>query len=381
MLPFLDLRAANALHAAGFLRDARALFRDAAFIGGPAVETFERAFTAACGARHGLAVSSGTDALRLALAARGIGPGDEVIVPAFTFPGTAGPVLLAGATPVFADVRGTDATLDAHAVARAVTRRTRAVIAVHLFGHAADLGALRDAMGPRVTLIEDAAQAHGGLWRGRPLGGIGDFGCFSFYPTKNLGGAGDGGFVTARTARDATRLRRLRDHGQDRRFHPLEAGFNARLDALQALLLARKLPSLHAGNAKRARLAERYLRGLAALGGHADAPVPLLPESDGRSAWHAFVVRAPRRAALMRALTARGIGHQVYYPAALPDLPAYRAITGSARASSRTSSKRGADAWPVARALARQCLALPLHPDLRARDVDAVVAAVAESLR
>lgn len=366
-LPFLDLRAANAPYVAGFLRDARALFRDAAFIGGAAVESFERAFTEACGARHGLAVSSGTDALRLALAARGIGPGDEVIVPAFAFPGIAGPVLHAGATPVFADVRGTDATLDPRAVARAVTGRTRAVIAVHLFGHAADLGALRDAIGPRIALVEDAAQAHGGLWRERPLGGIGDFGCFSFYPTKNLGGAGDGGFITARAARDAARLRRLRDHGQDRRFHPLEAGFNARLDALQAVLLQRKLPGLAAGNRKRARLAERYLRGLAALGGHRHAPVPLLPETDGRSAWHAFVVRAPRRAALMRVLAGRGIGHQAYYPAALPDLPAFRA-------------RKTSDAWPVARALARECLALPLHPGLRMRDVDDVVAAVAAHL-
>src|SRR5690606_24416345 len=206
-VPFLDLYAGNRRVESAFFRDLKALFRRSDFIGGATVETFERAFAAELGAPQCVAVSSGTAALHLSLVAAGIGPGDEVIVPAFTFPGAALPVLHCGARPVFADVNPGDGCLDPESVARLTTKNTRAILVTHLFGHPADLDALqalaRGSRG-RITLIEDAAQAHGGAWRGRALGTFGAFGCFSFYPTKNLGGMGDAGAVLV--DRKSTRL-------------------------------------------------------------------------------------------------------------------------------------------------------------------------------
>ena len=234
-IPFLDLYAGNRRVETAFFRDLKTLFRRSDFIGGPTVETFERAFAADLGAPHCVAVSSGTAALHLSLIAAGIGPGDEVIVPAFTFPGAALPVLHGGARPVFADVNPGDGCLDPASVARVTTKNTRAILVTHLFGHPADLDALqtiaRESRG-RIRLIEDAAQAHGGSWRGRALGTCGAFGCFSFYPTKNLGAWGDAGAILVKTRAHAERLRRLRDHGQGARFRPLEPGFNARMDAV-----------------------------------------------------------------------------------------------------------------------------------------------------
>jgi len=373
-VPFLDLYAGNRRFEAAFFRDLKALFRRSDFIGGATVETFERAFAAELGAPQCVAVSSGTAALHLSLVAAGIGPGDEVIVPAFTFPGAALPVLHCGARPVFADVNPGDGCLDPESVARLTTKNTRAILVTHLFGHPADLDALqalaRGSRG-RITLIEDAAQAHGGAWRGRALGTFGAFGCFSFYPTKNLGGMGDAGAVLVKTRAHADRLRRLRDHGQTARFRPVEPGFNARMDAVQALFLTHKLPYLRDDNARRAALAVRLLAQLdacrdAAGGAHAH---PLRPDARGTSSWHAFVVKAPQRAALFKRLKERGIGHQVYYPAVLPDLPAYRGFVrgGFARA----------DDVPVARALARACLALPLHPALTVAQGRAITGALA----
>jgi dTDP-3-amino-3,4,6-trideoxy-alpha-D-glucose transaminase len=363
-VPFLDLYAVNRRIEHDFYRGLKTLYRGSAFIGGPAVQAFERDFAAAMRAPHCVAVSSGTAALHLSLIAAGIGTGDEVIVPAFTFPGAAGPVLHLGARPVFADVSPRDGCLDPESVARAVTRKTRAILVAHLFGHPANMDALRAIAGKRgagekIILIEDAAQAHGAAWRGKPAGSLGDFGCFSFYPTKNLGGLGDGGAILVKTARHADRLRRLRDHGQARRFFPEEAGFNARMDAVQALFLSLKLPALAADNARRAGAALRYLRGLDGR----DMPEALFPDGRGLSAWHAFLVKTPRRAALIRRLREQGIGHQVYYPAALPDLPAFK--------------KFSRHDCPVARELARTAVALPLHAGLRRADVAAVIAALA----
>jgi dTDP-4-amino-4,6-dideoxygalactose transaminase len=362
-VPFLDLYAGNRRVEAAFFRDLKALYRTSTFIGGPVVEGFERAFAEQMQSPHCVAVSSGTAALQLSMVAAGIGPGDEVIVPAFTFPGAAGPVLHRGARPVFADVNLHDGCLNPEAVARAVTKNTRAILVTHLFGHPADLDAMRtiarESHG-RITLIEDAAQAHGGSWKNKPLGSWGDFGCFSFYPTKNLGGMGDAGAIIVKTKAMAARLRRLRDHGQFKRFFPLEAGFNARMDAVQALFLTHKLPLLRADNEKRARLAAQITGSL----WRENTLVPLLPDARGESAWHALVVRTSRRAALVQELKSRGIGHQIYYPAALPDLKVY------------TPFARRGDGFGTARALARACIALPLHPALKKSEMDAVIAAL-----
>jgi len=369
-IPFLDLYAGNRRVEAAFFRDLKTLYRASAFIGGPAVDAFERAFATELDGPHCVAVSSGTAALHLSMVAAGIGPGDEVIVPAFTFPGAAGPVLHRGATPVFADVNLRDGCLNPESVARAVTKRTRAILVTHLFGHPADLDALQaivrgSSSNPngRIALIEDAAQAHGGSWRGRALGSHGTFGCFSFYPTKNLGAMGDAGAIMVKTRALAERLRRLRDHGQVKRFAPLEAGFNARMDAVQALFLRHKLPLLRADNARRAALAARVVAALGAPENDEPGIAPLLPDARGASAWHALAVRAARRGALVATLKAQGIGHQIYYPAALPDLPVYKAF-----------ARR--DDVPAARALARAALAVPLHPALSRAEIDTVVKAL-----
>jgi dTDP-4-amino-4,6-dideoxygalactose transaminase len=352
-IPFLDLYASNKPVEAAFFRELRKLYHRSAFIGGSYVEAFEKSFAAEMGAKHCVAVSNGTAALHLSLAAAGVGPGDEVIVPAFTFPGAAGPVSHRGARIVFADVDRTDGCLDPAAVARAVTPRTKAILVTHLFGHPAGMDALRKALktrGPnRIALIEDAAQAHGGSHRGAPLGSLGDFGCFSFYPTKNLGGIGDAGAILVKSAAAAARLRRLRDHGQAERFHPEEAGFNARMDALQALFLSLKLPRLARDNARRASIAAGFLKALEdSKTLRALAPSRL----EGVSAWHAFVVAVSggrTRAAFLRHLGAAGIGCQIYYPRALPALKAFR-----------SRSRR----FPAADDLARCVVAIPLHPGL-----------------
>jgi dTDP-4-amino-4,6-dideoxygalactose transaminase len=360
-VPFLDLHAANRRHERAFFLELRRLYRQSAFIGGPWLAAFEQEFAQSTGAAHCVAVASGTAALHLSLAAANVGPGDEVILPAFTFPGTAWGILYLGAKPVFADVRLRDGCLDPESVAGKITRRTRAIIAVHLFGHPAPLNALREiARGRRIVLLEDAAQAHGGGYRGRALGSVGDFGCFSFYPTKNLGGLGDGGAILVKLKSVAERLRRLRDHGQRRRFFPEETGYNARMDAIQALFLRLKLPFLQADNERRTAIAARYI---AALENH-EGLAPLKPATEGRSAWHCFTVRAKRRSSFLRFLEARGIGHQVYYPAALPSLKPLKAYA------------RGS--YPAAEELARSCVALPLYPDLKASGVAAVVKALRE---
>ena len=360
-IPFLDLYASNRRHEKAFFRELKKLYRQSAFVGGPWLEAFEHDFAESMGSADCVAVSSGTTALHLSLIAAGVGAGDEVILPAFTFPGTAWGILYQGARPVFADVRLQDGCIDAESAAALITRRTKAILAVHLFGHPAPLNALREIARPRrIALIEDAAQSHGGLYQNRTLGSIGDFGCFSFYPTKNLGGLGDGGAIMTKRKSDAQRLRRLRDHGQQRRFFPEEIGFNARMDAIQALFLNLKLKSLKSDNEHRTRIANRYLLTME----KSASLMALKPSDEGVSAWHAFVVRAKKRKAFLGELEKRGIGSQVYYPATLPSLKPFRVFANGD--------------YPAAAELARSCVALPLYPDLKKSDLAAVLKALAE---
>jgi len=360
-VPFLDLYAGNRRYEAAFFRELKNLYRQSAFIGGPWLEAFEKEFAQSAGTADCVATSSGTAALHLALVAAGIGPGDEVIVPAFTFPGTAWGILYQGAIPVFADVLLKDGCIDPEDVLRKITRRTKAILAVHLFGHPAALNPLEKiARERRLVLIEDAAQAHGGFYQGKALGTLGDFGCFSFYPTKNLGGLGDGGAILVKRKSAAGRLRRLRDHGQRRKFSPEEVGFNARMNAIQALFLRLKLPSLPDDNARRTVLARRYL---SALEGNPSL-IPLKPSAEGISAWHSFVLRARRRSDFLRVLKTRGIGHQIYYPATLPALKPFRPF-----AKGR---------YPMAEELARSCVALPLYPELKEPVVLEILKALAQ---
>ncbi|HEY5375213.1 MAG TPA: DegT/DnrJ/EryC1/StrS family aminotransferase, partial [Polyangiaceae bacterium] len=273
------------------------------FILGEEVAAFEREIASYLGVRHAVGVSSCTDALTIALSALGIGPGDEVITTPYTFFATTGAILRVGARPVFADIERVAFNLDPACVARAITARTRAILPVHLFGQAADMTALK-ALSRRhsLHLIEDAAQAFGATLHGQRVGGLGDFGCFSFYPTKNLGAFGDGGLITTNDDARADLARSLRSHGFGEKHHSHRLGGNFRLDALQAAVLRVKLPYLEGFNARRRKNAQHYLEACAAPETDLQFPLEL---AGRRHVYHQFVVRSPQRDALAAHLALR----------------------------------------------------------------------------
>jgi dTDP-4-amino-4,6-dideoxygalactose transaminase len=294
-----------------------------------------------------VACNSGTDALHLALRAAGVGPGDEVVTPAFTFIATAEAIAYVGATPVFADVDAASFNLTAETLERALTPGTRAVIVVHLFGQCAPMPAIAALCARRgVVLVEDCAQAIGADWEGRQAGAWGEFGCFSFYPTKNLGAYGDAGLVTTREARHDARLRMLRHHGSRQTYLHEEIGYNSRLDELQAAVLRAKLPHLARFTAARQRHAARYRELLA--GARLQ-----LPAAHGRGAhvYHQFTVRLAHRDAARKALADAGVGSGVYYPIPLHRQPVFeKEFSGLS--------------LPQAEAAAHEVLSLPIYPQL-----------------
>lgn len=327
------------------------------FVLGPEGEALEQELAGRAKVRYGLGVASGTDALRLALAALGIGPGDEVITPAFSFVASSSTIVMAGATPVFADIDPETFTVTRASVERAITPRTRAVLPVHLYGHGApmaDLDALARARG--LALIEDAAQAVGGTVDGRPVGAWGDVTCLSFYPTKNLGACGDGGLLLTDRDDVAAHVRRLRHHGDGGRYRHIELGYCSRLDELQAAILRVKLRHLDGWIERRRAIADRYRARLAGL------PLALPTERPGmRHVYHLFTVRHAQRDALAKRLAERGVGTAVHYPIAVPAQPMFG---------------RGDKDWPEAARAAREVLSLPCFPELTDAEVDAVAAAV-----
>ena len=358
MIPFVDLTRQHAVLRTELLAAAERVLASSAFVLGPEGRALETELAARCGARHGIGVGSGTDALRLALTALGIGPGDEVITPAFSFVASATTIVMTGARPVFADVEPDTLTLDVAAAERAITPRTRAIVPVHLYGHPAAMDrvtALARAHG--AVVLEDAAQAVGAAWQGRPIGGWGDAACLSFYPTKNLGACGDAGMLL--TTRDdvAERVRRLRHHGDAGRYQHVELGYCTRLDELQAALLRVKLGRLAAWEERRREIAARYLDGLA------DMPVILPVERPGaRHVYHLFTVRHPRRDALVAALAELGVGTAVHYPRAVPEQPLF--------------GEESRARWPEAWRAAREVLSLPCFPELTDAEADTVIDAV-----
>jgi dTDP-3-amino-3,4,6-trideoxy-alpha-D-glucose transaminase len=353
-IPFLDLAAPHsALRAELDAAAARVLDRSS-YVLGPEVEAFEREFAAFTGARACVGVGSGLDALRLALLAAGVGPGDEVIVPAHTFIATWLAVTEVGATPVPVDVDPATGGVTAAACAAAVTPRTRALVPVHLYGHPVDCDAL-EAIAARhgLFLLFDAAQAHGARWRGRPLGARGSASAWSFYPGKNLGALGDGGAVTTGDLALAERLRRLRNYGQAERYRHVEHGVNSRLDELQAAFLRVKLPHLDAWNRRRRAVAGAYAAAL-------PPALPLVAPADGAEpCWHLLVVRAARRDALRARLAAAGVETLVHYPVPPHLQPVY-------------AGRFAEGAFPVAEALAREVVSLPMGPHLTERDAERV---------
>jgi dTDP-4-amino-4,6-dideoxygalactose transaminase len=364
-VPLLDLRLQYASMREDILSAITRVCDSQQFIMGPEVEQLESEVAAAIGVPYAVAVSSGTDALLVALMALGIGDGDEVITPTFSFFATAGSVARVGATPVFVDIDPETLMLDIDRVRAAITPRTRAIVPVHLYGLCADIDALDAAAGPGIHIIEDAAQAIGAAYHGRPAGTLGTIGCFSFFPTKNLGGFGDGGLVTTRDAALAARVRLLRNHGAHPKYVHREIGGNFRLDALQAAVLRVKLPHLADWNSKRRANAARYreLFANAGLDGHVRLPVE---PAGRRHVYHQFVIRVAERDAMRAHLTTRGVGTEVYYPVPFHRQQCFAGLI------------HAADAFPNADAAASDVLALPIYPELTREQQQHVVASIAE---
>ncbi len=338
------------------------LAREGSFIGGPAVERFEEDFATWCEAGHAVGVSSGTEALTLTLRALGLGPGDEVIVPANSFVATAEAVCLVGATPRFADVDLSTQLISAETVQAALTPRTRCVIAVHLFGRTVEMDPLIElARDTGLSVVEDAAQAHGARYDGRRVGTIGDAGTFSFYPAKNLGAWGDAGAVVSSRADLADRVRLLRAHGERPRYRHRLIGTTGRLDAIQAAVLRLKLPRLEESNAARRRVAARLREGLR------DAErvtVPPSPSPRGDHVYHQFVIRAPRREELRTRLADAGVSTAIHYPT-----PIHRSEAFAAFAQER-------DVAPNCTRLAGEILSLPIFPSLCDAQIERIVDAL-----
>jgi dTDP-4-amino-4,6-dideoxygalactose transaminase len=336
------------------------------FIMGPEVERVEEELARAIGVSHAIGVSSGTDALLVAMMALDIGPGDEVITPTFSFFATAGCVTRLGATPVFVDIDSETLMLDPSRVAAAITPRTKAIIPVHLYGLCADIDAVA-AAAHGIPIIEDAAQAIGATYKGRAAGTMGRVAAFSFFPSKNLGAYGDAGLVTTNDDSLAHRVRLLRNHGAEPKYYHREVGGNFRLDALQAAVLSVKLPHLRDWTARRRANAARY--GALFERFNLRRCVALPAEPEGRThIYHQYVIRVPNRDAVRAHLTARKIGSEIYYPVPFHRQECFRHLGYPL------------DAFPHADAAAAQVLALPIYPELTAQQQEHVVSTIAEAL-
>jgi dTDP-4-amino-4,6-dideoxygalactose transaminase len=365
-VPFVDLQAQYRAIKAEVDEAVQRVLDTSAFILGREVEAFERAFSEYVGARECVGVSNGTAAIHLALAACGVGAGQEVIVPANTFFATPEAVSAAGATPVFVDCDPVTYNLDASKIEAAVTERTRAVIPVHLYGQPADLDAVSEvARRHHLIVIEDAAQAHGALYKGRRVGALARAGCFSFYPGKNLGAYGEGGAVVTDDPAVARRVRMLRDHGSERKYHHEVVGYNLRLEGIQGAVLSVKLKHLDGWNELRRRHAERYRELLAPL---AEACALTLPrEAEYAShVYHLFVVQTAERDRLQRYLSSAGVQTGIHYPTPAHLQPAYAAL-----------GHRAGD-FPHAESQSRRVLSLPMFAELTGQQIEHVAEAVGD---
>jgi len=369
-VPVLDLTRYDETLKADIARAVGEVFSTGRFVLGPAAESFERDLAAFLGCRHVVGVSSGTDALLVALMACGVGPGDEVVTTPFTFFASAGVVARLGARPVFVDIEPEGFEIDAERLAAALTPRTKAIVPVHLYGQAADMDAILAIARPRgIPLVEDACQAIGAAIGGRAAGTLGDLGAFSFYPTKNLGAAGDAGAVATNDDALAALLRDLRVHGAARDYVHERVGGNFRIDAIQAAVLRAKLPRLPGWNERRRAIAASYRERLAALerAGRLVLPAEL---PGRRHVYHQFVVRvrAGDRDAVRRRMAERGVATSVFYPIPLHLQVCFRELGG-----------REGD-FPEAERAAKEVLALPIFPELRDDEVARVAEALGESL-
>jgi dTDP-4-amino-4,6-dideoxygalactose transaminase len=371
LVPFTDLAAMAGEVWPDVERAYLACLLDGAYIGGSPVTSFEREWAGYCGANHAVGVASGTDALELSLAALGVGPGEEVVVPANTFIATAAAVVRAGATPGFADVSDDTLLMTPRTLAEAITPRTRAVIVVHLFGQVPDMtGILAVAGRAGIAVIEDAAQAHGAEWDGRRAGAFGEAACFSFYPGKNLGAFGDAGAVVTSRPELAERIRSLANHGRSygtSHYEHDRIGMNSRLDALQAILLSGKLARLDTWTERRIALASRY-RGLLSGANFSTTELKLTDVApQARHVYHLFVVRVGRRDDVRAELSRRGIQTGVHYPVPCHLQPPLRQFASGP--------------LPVAEQAAGELLSLPMFPHMTDSQADFVCEALCDALR
>jgi dTDP-4-amino-4,6-dideoxygalactose transaminase len=360
MVPFVDLRAQHDSIRKELMDAIESIIDTSSFIMGPSIKEFEAAFAMFCGSSYAIGCSSGTSALHLALAACCIGPGDEVITIPHTFIATAEAVSMHGAKVVFVDIDPDTYTMDVSRLEAAITPKTKAVIAVHLYGHPTDMDTvLAIAKKHGLKVIEDCAQAHGAQYKGRTVGSIGDVGCFSFFPAKNLGALGDAGAVVTNNEEIATKVRFLRNHGREGKYEHMFVGYNERLDTLQAAILAVKLPHLAQWNENRRARADDYRRLI-------NNPLVTLPvEKPGcKHVYHLYVVRTAKRDSLQAYLKDKGIATGVHYPLPLHLQPAYKNL----------GHKEGD--FPATEAAAKEILSLPMFPEMTYAQVEEVAAAV-----
>lgn len=363
-IPFLDLKRQSSSIQDEIREAFQRVLEHCQFASGPFVEKFEAEFARYCGVRHCVCVNSGTSALHLALIACGVGPGDEVITVPFTFISTVWAITYVGAKPVFVDIEPDTFTMDVSRVEKAITAKTRAILPVHLYGQMADMNPLRDICERKnLALVEDAAQAHGAAYFGQKAGSTSQMGCYSFYPTKNLGAIGEGGAITTNDDAVANRARALRDHAQLVKYRHEELGFNYRMDGFQAAVLSVKLRYLDRWNSQRRTLAARYNYLLA------DIPIALPTEAPGRHhVWHLYVVRHPDRAGLRQAMTIAHVETGLHYPIPIHLQPAYAQL-----------GQQAGD-FPVAEQVAEQCLSLPMYAELAQSEQDRVAYSMKEIL-
>ncbi|MDD5020474.1 MAG: DegT/DnrJ/EryC1/StrS family aminotransferase [Candidatus Omnitrophica bacterium] len=353
-IPFVDLGAQYRDIKGMVLRSERALMRRSDFILGQDVKDFENAFSRYVRASFAIGVNSGTDALFLGLLCLGVGRGDEVIVPAYTYIASAFAVTYTGARPVFADIDEDTFNIDPKTIGRVITKRTKAIMPVHLYGQAADMGPIRViARKHGLRIIEDTAQAHGAEYRGRKAGAIGDIGAFSFYPTKNLGAFGDAGLIATNSRQLYQKLKKLRDYGRISKYVHGSIGFNSRLDSVQAVFLNAKLRHLDVWNQKRIGVAGMYDKYLG------DIPGIRLPRvaGYGKHVYHIYAIRVKNRAKVLEGLISAGISAAVHYPVPLHLQPVYRHL----------GYRRGD--FPVAERVCRDVLCLPIHPHITKKQI------------
>jgi dTDP-4-amino-4,6-dideoxygalactose transaminase len=360
LVPFLDLKAQYRRMKPEIDAAVARVIDSAQFVLGPEVAAFEERFATYCQARHCVAVNSGTSALHLALVAAGIGPGDEVITVSMTFVATTAAILYSGATPVFVDVDPQNWTIDPRLIETAITPRTKAIMPVHLHGRMADMNSIMEIARRRgLLVIEDAAQAHGAEYRDRRAGSIGDLGCFSFYPGKNLGAYGEGGAVVCDDPALAHRIALLRDWGQETKYNHVLPGYNYRMDGIQGAILNVKLDYIESWTEARRSIASIYDRLLS--GGQYQRPAP---SPDSRHVFHVYAIAVERRDDVQRALQAAGIGTGIHYPIPVHLQTAYAGL-----------GRRPND-LPVTESLAKRLLSLPIYAELQPEQVSEVAQAL-----